>query len=974
MIATLSWDQLDVLGFEAMRVLLSVLWQSSILLGAAGLLVFALRRRSAAIRHRVWTAALLLTPLIPVLTWLASQTGSPQLHIPIIPTFEVTSVQQTQSLPPGETIITREQQVGILPATGSVRIPAQGNPETLQSAGATDLPIRQPNTPVQAPRSAHPWAVASITYTGGLALLIGLVCLGRIRLRRYTREGRIVTNPRVTDAFETARKQIGLERGCVIVEIDNLHAPLTYRTLHPVIALPHGFTDELSDTELRTIALHELAHIKRHDPLVLNLVSIIRAVFFFHPLVWLAAREIAALAEEAADDVVVAATEAPLPYAKMLTRLTEQLTHRIFQTELAVGIVFSKNALLRRIEGILSPRTVQSGHLSFGALAMLTTFVLGSLLLAIAVPLTHVPSAAAAEDHASGMSVRHIWEVDPQSTVYPSGISRDGRYVSFVNWLAGNLAIHDLTTGRSRMVTENTTWASTAGWAEESVISPDGKRIAYHWFLEDPEEPVNNFYTLRVSDIDGSNVRILHQDKTVPWARPFDWSPDGENLLVYFTYEEIRTSPGTPSKLALVSVSDGSVTELKAWNGRRWPRMARFSPDGKHVAFDFSPSDTPEPKDIFVIELISGREVALVEHPANDEFLGWTPDGKGILFASDRTSVRGMWMIEVSNGRPIGSPVLLKSDFAGEPVGFSADGSYYFNNPTSTRDVAIATLDDSGTDFASARRYASSRFVHSTSASDWSPDGQSLAFKARSQDETEESVFVIYSVDSGRERIVEPSPSLIFGPTWGQGPVQWSPDGQALYVGASRLTGERGIFRVDLATGNARLITKQGMLRNPLPTPDGNAIYYKQNWRAVIRRDLATGDETQIHRSTNDLYGLDLSPDGNRLAFYDLGRDSIFVMSADGGEPREVVHLDEAELSLHRHEFVTWTPDGKHLLFSKRTRELWRVNIETGQQGRIGPEIPGLFLATMNPDGERIAFTTVQQSSELWVMENFLPE
>ena len=114
-----------------------------------------------------------------------------------------------------------------------------------------------------------------------------------------------MTNPRLTDVFEAARKQLGLERGCVIVEIDNLYAPLTYRTFHPVIALPHGFTDDLSIAELRTIALHELAHIKRHDPLVLNLASIIRAVFFFHPLVWLAAREIATLAEEAADNIVL---------------------------------------------------------------------------------------------------------------------------------------------------------------------------------------------------------------------------------------------------------------------------------------------------------------------------------------------------------------------------------------------------------------------------------------------------------------------------------------------------------------------------------------------------------------------------------------------------------------------------------------------------------------------------------------------
>ncbi len=234
-------------------------------------------------------------------------------------------------------------------------------------------------------------------------------------------------------------------------------------------------------------------------------------------------------------------------------------------------------------------------------------------------------------------------------------------------------------------------------------------------------------------------------------------------------------------------------------------------------------------------------------------------------------------------------------------------------------------------------------------------------------------MIAIYSAETGQERIVEPSPSLSFGPGWSVGPLHWSPDGKALFVPGESLSGEHGIFRVDLDTGNARLITKQETLRDPQPTPDGKAIYFQRGWRSIIRRDLATGDETQIYRSKNNMQGLDLSPDGNWLAFHDQPKNSIFVMSADGGEPREVVHLNEGEQTRYGQRFATWTPDGKHLLFSKRTSEIWRVNVQTGEQQRIGSEIPGLFRATMNPDGKRIAFTTFQKSSELWVMENFLP-
>lgn len=48
--------------------------------------------------------------------------------------------------------------------------------------------------------------------------------------------------------------------------------------------------------------------------------------------------------------------------------------------------------------------------------------------------------------------------------------------------------------------------------------------------------------------------------------------------------------------------------------------------------------------------------------------------------------------------------------------------------------------------------------------------------------------------------------------------------------------------------------------------------------------------------------------------------------------------------------------------------------METGEQQQIGPAIEGLFGAAMHPDGRQITFTVEKLGSELWVMENFLPE
>jgi Tol biopolymer transport system component len=97
-------------------------------------------------------------------------------------------------------------------------------------------------------------------------------------------------------------------------------------------------------------------------------------------------------------------------------------------------------------------------------------------------------------------------------------------------------------------------------------------------------------------------------------------------------------------------------------------------------------------------------------------------------------------------------------------------------------------------------------------------------------------------------------------------------------------------------------------------------------------------------------------------------------MPSAGGDLRQVVELDQDELSVAERAFVRWTPDGEHLLFSHRKSQLWKVNVESGVQQQIGPVIKGLLGADMHPDGRQIAFTVQQKGSALWVMENFLPE
>jgi Tol biopolymer transport system component len=169
-------------------------------------------------------------------------------------------------------------------------------------------------------------------------------------------------------------------------------------------------------------------------------------------------------------------------------------------------------------------------------------------------------------------------------------------------------------------------------------------------------------------------------------------------------------------------------------------------------------------------------------------------------------------------------------------------------------------------------------------------------------------------------------------------------------------------------------------------SPDSQAIFYGLGTRTILRRDLRTGQDEEVHRWENRdlLRALAISPDGRQLAFVDDPR-RLMVISAAGGEPRELFRLGSSEfLSKGPHFPVTWSPDGQYVVFAKnfekrtdavRTAKLWRVAVEGGDPRELGLANlqGGVRHPCVHPDGKQIAFTSGQGSFEVWVMENFLP-
>jgi TonB family protein len=148
------------------------------------------------------------------------------------------------------------------------------------------------------------------------------------RLYRITRRSRATGAVRVSESIQT---------------------PMTWGAIRPVILLP-TYVDGWSADQRDIVIRHERAHIKRRDWLWQMFAQLMTAVFWFHPLVWMAAAKMRQEAEHAADDATLAAGVRAPDYADRLMAVARQLAGRSPQG--AVAMV-RQPALTSRIEAIL---------------------------------------------------------------------------------------------------------------------------------------------------------------------------------------------------------------------------------------------------------------------------------------------------------------------------------------------------------------------------------------------------------------------------------------------------------------------------------------------------------------------------------------------------------------------------------------------------------------------------------------------
>ena len=562
-----------------------------------------------------------------------------------------------------------------------------------------------------------------------------------------------------------------------------------------------------------------------------------------------------------------------------------------------------------------------------------------------------------------------------------SSVSRDGRLVTFEEFRVGTANIRDLETGDTRVLPYGFSAKAYLVDRVGSRLSPDGRWVAFRG-PEDPVDPFRGRMVLGIMHPDGTGKVTLYRSETWPGnLSPYGWTPDSKQVLCL----RLPLPRGSVPELVLISVPSGEVRTVRRTSVDDSGDPA-VSPDGGWIAYSVKGR-------VHVVSIDGATDTEITTGPGADSIAGWSPEGKHVIFTSDRSGERGVYRIAVQQGKASGAAELLRLlPGLSRVVGLDARGTLYYAERPPLRDAYIAGLDAAGGTFTSPPVKLTQRFEGTNAAPMWSPDGSRLAWVKLRKDPFELArieAIVIRDLATGQERDLTPQVAANLRPS-----PSWLSGGNSLLLGAWDQQSGYTLYKMDMATGSA--VKLRGELMSKLPlyvpawSPDGSKVYLP-NMPSIDVWDSATGEEKLLLKDPMAAYVREItpSPDGASLAYVIItpppagstwmGPNYIKILDIASGQTRELVQDKPA----FQRRVMTWTPDGKHLIYATFAYfysvpgESARIRIVPASGGapkQLGSDFRGrVFELSVSPDGKQLGFTLNTSRNELWALENFLP-
>jgi TolB protein len=270
------------------------------------------------------------------------------------------------------------------------------------------------------------------------------------------------------------------------------------------------------------------------------------------------------------------------------------------------------------------------------------------------------------------------------------------------------------------------TFAAQPSPIPSRLVADNEEVIAYVDVL-----PGQSMTTLFVMNIDGSNPRqLVDRYASVPV-----WSPDGRWLVFSGGY------------MHLLDVTTGIWRPVM---GRElvFPNVS-WSPDSLKVAVA---TNTGGDLEVQVLDVLTGEHSNLSDNAFNDYDPSWSPDGKHIIFVSDRDGPRDVYRMDADGSNVVR---LTRYDDAAHPV-YSPDGAYI----AWSRNTALDIMEADGSNH---------RPLSIGHTPNWSPDGKHIVYTYYEYVSRQNFLEIIDFDGSNRKRVETAAATSPY--------VSWSADG-----------------------------------------------------------------------------------------------------------------------------------------------------------------------------------------------------
>jgi Tol biopolymer transport system component len=542
-------------------------------------------------------------------------------------------------------------------------------------------------------------------------------------------------------------------------------------------------------------------------------------------------------------------------------------------------------------------------------------------------------------------------------------LSPDGTKLAGIDFTPGqNIVMYDRNSKKKILITEFDWTTPGHGWTYYPVWSPDGKEIAYEF---------GSFNTLsreiRITGIDGGTRTLIKNDHKVAQLFPRQWSQDGESILA------IKQDTAGTYTIGILKVNGGSFIALHKtqWKGRFPDGDASFSPDGRYVAY----SDGEVNKhDIFIIDSKDGTKSVLTDHPTHEREPIWSHDGRHIAFIRETKGEAMLFGVEMSNGRPVGMPFVIKEGVKNvDVINWTKQGIGY-NLTLAFRDIYTVPLDpETGVPIEKPKPLDYTP-TGSNTCPVWSHDGKYLAFVDYS---TVPELVILSAGGEDSQRFDIPAPDFWSASIYD---LRWLPDNTGIGFCNVNSMEESIVYRLTIATGDWLIWKLPGNEKGWNRTewgPDANTVVYNRKSmpnRGLYMLNIKTGESQNIFEvkdsSWYTIRAIKFSRDHSKLSFmfqdntdyYDL-----ILVDLDKGETRVIgKNLGGPTFSPDGEKIIAWDNSGLSVL---------SLEGEILQQFSLLDHFtPGTRLHNIDwaPGSDQFVFSTDKWEMQSYLMKNVL--